>query len=445
MSLSQPVQLLTCIEGPAETTVVELISTSDSLVVARRCVDLAEVLGAAAAGRGAVVLVSAFLPGLDTVTVADLRRRGLNLLGVHDDCDVAGSDQALARFAALGIDCTVAAAEPLEAMELERAVRRCAESGFALNRQQPAPELAPDSDAMWKELDKNPASVSTRVPGTVVTVWGPVGGPGRTTIAVQLAARLARSGRRVLLVDADTYGASVAQLLDIVEEAPGVAAACRMAHSGTLSLGTLCFLAPTVMPNLHVLTGIPRADRWPEVTEVGLARLWEVARDFADVTIVDAGFCLESDDLGDSFGPRRNSATLSALEHADAVAAVGICDDVGLSRLVRGTAQLRHVTTAPIVAVANRLRRRVVGTQAAAQVACALEGLVVAVVTIDDDPAVDTSAHNGVAGLGRHARTALTQGVNGLANELVRAGGLNATGVAAAPRRRVRWRGRMMR
>ena len=45
---------------------------------------------------------------------------------------------------------------------------------------------------------------------TVVAVWGPTGAPGRTTIAVTLATELAALGITVL-VDADTYGGSVAQ------------------------------------------------------------------------------------------------------------------------------------------------------------------------------------------------------------------------------------------
>ena len=52
-------------------------------------------------------------------------------------------------------------------------------------------------------------------------------GVGKTTIALNLAVAFAEKGRRTLLVDLDTYGASVAQVLSLLDEAPGVAAACR--------------------------------------------------------------------------------------------------------------------------------------------------------------------------------------------------------------------------
>jgi Mrp family chromosome partitioning ATPase len=44
----------------------------------------------------------------------------------------------------------------------------------------------------------------------LAAVWGPKGGPGRTTVAVNLAFEAAAASGEVLLVDADTYGGAVA-------------------------------------------------------------------------------------------------------------------------------------------------------------------------------------------------------------------------------------------
>ena len=112
--------------------------------------------------------------------------------------------------------------------------------------------------------------------GRVVAIWGPTGAPGRTTIAVTLATELAALGIPTVLVDADTYGGSVAQALSFLDEAPGIAAATRAADQGTLDLPTLARLAPVATAGLRVLTGIPKAERWPEVRPAALERVLTV-------------------------------------------------------------------------------------------------------------------------------------------------------------------------
>jgi Mrp family chromosome partitioning ATPase len=48
--------------------------------------------------------------------------------------------------------------------------------------------------------------------GRVIAVWGPKGAPGRTTVALNLAFEAAPLAGETLLVDADTYGGSIAQV-----------------------------------------------------------------------------------------------------------------------------------------------------------------------------------------------------------------------------------------
>ena len=79
----------------------------------------------------------------------------------------------------------------------------------------------------------------------MVAVWGPAGAPGRTTVATGLAAVLATRGP-TMLVDADPYGGSVAQVLGVLDEVSGLLAAARLAGSGTLAEG---------------FGGVPRAPR----------------------------------------------------------------------------------------------------------------------------------------------------------------------------------------
>jgi Flp pilus assembly CpaE family ATPase len=114
----------------------------------------------------------------------------------------------------------------------------------------------------------------------------------------------------------------------------------------------------------RVLTGITRAERWTELRTAALSLVLERAREVAEVTVVDTGFCLEADEeLGfDTMAPRRNAATLRTLELADTVFAVGAADSIGVPRLVRGLAELHNAVphAAPRV-VMNKVRASAVG------------------------------------------------------------------------------------
>lgn len=56
----------------------------------------------------------------------------------------------------------------------------------------------------------------------IVAVSSGKGGVGKSTVAVNLAVALARSGSRVGLVDADVYGPSVPIMFDVTDERPGM-------------------------------------------------------------------------------------------------------------------------------------------------------------------------------------------------------------------------------
>jgi len=208
----------------------------------------------------------------------------------------------------------------------------------------------------------------------VIAVWGPTGAPGRTTIATTLAAEVASRGVEVLLVDADTYGGCVAQTFGLLDEAPGIAAACRAADQGVLDLPSLSRIAPEVVTGLRVLTGLPKAERWPEVRAAALERVLDLSRSLVRVVVVDCGFCLEDDEelSYDTVAPRRNEATLTSLAASDVVVAVGGADPVALQRFVRGLQELGTVPSGEPVPVVNRLRSAAVGSRPEARISDSL-------------------------------------------------------------------------
>lgn len=229
----------------------------------------------------------------------------------------------------------------------------------------------------------------------VIAVWGPAGSPGRTSVAITIAAELAAIGHSVVLADADPYGGATAPSLGLLDEAPGFAAACRLATSGSLTHDELARVAQRYTSGrgaFWVLTGIGRASRWPELTADRVEHVLALCRTWVDYTIVDVGFNLETDEeiTSDLFAPRRNASTLSALQSADDVIAVGLADPVGLSRLLRSFGDLVEVVPdRPPHVVVNRVRASAVGADPFGQVASTLLrfGGLQAAALIPDDPA----------------------------------------------------------
>lgn len=293
--------------------------------LARRCVDLTDLLATASTGLASVAVVSPTLPGLDADSVGTLRRCGLGvvLVGAPDDLQ----DDEVERMRRLGI----------EHLLSSTALARLADTVIAA-----AADAAPLSEP---DLDDDAGPTEPTDRGRVLAVWGPAGAPGRTTVAVGLATELARSGREAFLLDVDPYGGTVAQHLGVLDEVSGLLAAARSANSGLLDADRLAGFARQVGDRLRVLTGLPRPDRWPEVRPAAFADLLEQASLVAEHVVLDLGFSLEADPV-DPFGgsaPQRNEMTLTGVQRADEVVVVGAADPVGLARLARGLVELRDV------------------------------------------------------------------------------------------------------
>ena len=342
-----------------------------AVAVVRRCVDLADLLATASTGSARAVLLSADLRRLDRDALARLEGAGLAVVGLFPP----GDEDAERRLRQLGVRTVLAAdATPAEISDAVVLAVGCGPPDSPL----PVLALGRAADprlALPDPLPPRPAADATTGEGRLVAVWGPTGAPGRTTVAVGIASEVAALGRSTLLIDADVYGGVVAQVLGLLDEAPGLAAACRLANAGTLDVPALAGLARRVTPTLRVLSGISRADRWPELRPSSIEVVLALARRLDSTTVIDCGFGLEQDEelVYDTAAPRRNGATLTVLEQADTVLAVGSSDPVGLQRLVRGLAELKEAVPGirPQVVV-NRLRGTAVPGDAVAEVRLAL-------------------------------------------------------------------------
>ena len=332
-----------------EAEALDLLARSPATVLAKRCMDLTDLMASAATGVASVAVVSALLPGLDADGVAGVRRAGLTVVVVAEPGELVDGD--VERLRRIGVG------HVLTTTELSGLPDTVAHADPALGQARTAGQAPDQGSAAPGDASVGGFGATSRGaagPGRVVVVWGPAGAPGRTTVAVGVAAEVAADDQEVLLVDADAYGASVAQHLGVLDESSGLLAAVRAANTGSLDAHRLAALARQVGPSLRVLTGLPRPDRWPEVRTVAFEDLLEVSVAQAAYVVVDVGSSLESEPA-DPFGsaaPQRNQMTLTALEHADEVVVVGAADPVGLARLARGLVELRDV--------APRVRPRVV-------------------------------------------------------------------------------------
>jgi Flp pilus assembly CpaE family ATPase len=353
--------VLTAAEGAAwEAGLVVALERGDhGVAVVRRCVDVVDLLAVAASGQARAALVAGGLRRLDADAVDRLVAAGVAPVGVV----CRGDSTAEERLHAMGMhhlvpddaDPVVVASVIAEAVAFgdgnsTRPIRAFGDPAAATSMVIPPTQTA-----------SGPPPPERR--GSVVAVWGPTGAPGRSTVAITLADELARLGCASLLVDADVYGGVIAAVLGLLDESPGLAAACRQGAATRLDPSALAALCWQLAPTLRVLTGIPRAERWPELRATAIESVLTAARGLADFAVVDCGFSLESDEelSYDTVAPRRNGATLAVLDSADVILAVGAADPIGLQRLVRGLSELRDAEiAAPIWVVLNKVRRGVV-------------------------------------------------------------------------------------
>ncbi|MEO6700353.1 MAG: P-loop NTPase [Jatrophihabitantaceae bacterium] len=356
--------IITAADGAAwEAALLAELGTGPArITVARRCVDVVELVAVAATGQARAALIDAQLRRLDAEVVERLLAAGVAPVGVT----APGSNDDGERLIECGVRYSVPADAPVSVLAtvLDTAIADLAGTGSTAVRAGFADPAQASMISHHQLLATGPSMPpSSAQLGSVIAVWGPTGAPGRSVVATNLAAELAGLGKRTLLIDADVYGGVVASMFGLLDESPGLVAACRQAQRRRLDPGTLASLCWQVSRELRVLTGMSRADRWPELRPTAVETVLEVSRELVEFTVLDLGFGLETDEelSFDTVAPRRNGATLAALAAADLVLVVGAADPIGLQRLVRGLDELRAAQiNSPTWVLLNRVREAAV-------------------------------------------------------------------------------------
>jgi cellulose biosynthesis protein BcsQ len=214
-----------------------------------------------------------------------------------------------------------------------------------------------------EELD---LKTSNKLGGRVITCWGSVGS-GKTTVCVNLGFELASLGKRVLIVDLDSYRPSVAALLGLTNSGPGITAVLRLARANRLSMDELDRLSEEISfakSTLRVVTGINAPSRWPELDQLGIGELISFARENFDFCLVDVSSELEEGLFSQLSQVARNFATTEMLRLSDLALGVFSSDPIGVNRFLT---DLRAVDF-EFWPLANRVRSSVLGRNPERQV-----------------------------------------------------------------------------
>jgi MinD-like ATPase involved in chromosome partitioning or flagellar assembly len=313
-------------DADAEARLATALAARLDAEIVFRCVDRVELLAAIRGAAPELIVAVGSPPWLD-----------------RQSCDEA----VAARIPVVGISCSPADSEALAQLgilvlpadtDLDR-VLAAGSSGDALPH---APA------ALTRSLGPR---------GRLVSVWGPKGAPGRSTIAIEIAAHLAAAHPETVLVDGDSYGGDLAQMLGVVEELPSIVWACQTAARGDadhrrlmLGLRRVGATGPVLVP------GIARADLWGDIGEFAWRELTETLRATFTHCVVDTGFCLEEATSSYSVGEGRNATARAAVREADSVVAVCRGDAVGLKTFLwayQGLTEL--VDEDRVYVVANRV------------------------------------------------------------------------------------------
>ena len=155
--------------------------------------------------------------------------------------------------------------------------------------------------------------------GKHIVCWGS-SGSGKSSIATNLAFELALSGKKIFLVDADSYHPSIAALLGLVDSGAGIAACLRLCRKGRLTEDDLSRLSQQIEfddRSIGVVTGIPSLSRWPELDAESLSDFARFLAKNCDIVVWDVASYLELSLYGPESSTGRNEATYTLLELAD--------------------------------------------------------------------------------------------------------------------------------
>lgn len=202
----------------------------------------------------------------------------------------------------------------------------------------------PSDVALWVDTLPEPSVSPTRQKtGGVITVWGPAGAPGRTTVAINTAAFIAAAHQSVVLIDADLTAPSIAPLLGLGVTSSGLVTACRVANTTAPDSAVVLARAEmyrTPQFSFPVLTGVTGNPHYAGVDVLAWERVLDLLVEDGYWVVVDVASGL-SEEPGDAVGGLSvNGVARAAIRRATHLVGVVTPHPVSVLRWVRGHSQL---------------------------------------------------------------------------------------------------------
>ena len=198
---------------------------------------------------------------------------------------------------------------------------------------------SPDQLSHWlTSAPTQPRSGVEEKRGHIVVVWGPHGSPGRTTVAINLAAELSLLEAPVALVDADTVAPSIALGLLLAEHPSGLVSAIRssrMVNATPEPAQQRACEYKGKKTTFQVLSGISDPQHWEKIEPDGLRNVLVGLRKSGVIGVVDISAELDVSGGGQYGEDARYQAARVALECADSLIVLATADHVGIARFSR--------------------------------------------------------------------------------------------------------------
>jgi integrase len=249
----------------------------DGLVVADRCLDGPSLAERAGGADLDVALASSDLHRLTASVLTAVREARLPLVLIADGQDVS-------RYATLAH----LIPENADVSDVAAALRAAVRRGPVYSA--PAPAAQIEDGGMQGPLVGGDGDGPR---GRLIAVVSGKGAPGKTTVAIGLAAALAERGRRVVLVDADLWGGTVGACLDL-DPRRGLFALAYGRDASPAEWAARLDEELQEGPGFMVLGGIERAEQRPSISADVVSGAIATLRERFEDVVIDAGCVREA-------------------------------------------------------------------------------------------------------------------------------------------------------